>query len=207
MLTDGKYFIAGTDTEVGKTFSCCHLMQQLNALGKTTVGLKPVASDSHLINGTLVNDDALQLQRAASTTLDLDIVNPYTFAAPISPHLAAAEENIALSAHDVKQALQPGLHTAADITLVEGTGGWLAPINKTETMADIAIALDYPVILVIGMKLGCLNHALLTTQAIQQSGLPLHGWIANCIDPNMSHLQQNIDTLKQRLPCPLLTTI
>ena len=129
------------------------------------------------------------------------------FAAPISPHLAAAEESDILSAASVKQALQPGLNSEADITLIEGTGGWHAPINDNETMADIAIALDYPVILVVGMKLGCLNHALLTAQAIQHAGVDLYGWIANSIDPNMSHLKQNISTLKQRLPCPLLTTI
>ncbi len=204
MLANGHYFIAGTDTEVGKTYSCCHLLRQLNEIGKTTVGLKPVASDSQCINGTLVNNDALQLQRAASTTLDLNTINPFTFKAPISPHLAAAEEQVTLSAQAIKQSLQPGLNTNADITLIEGTGGWYAPINDTETMADIAIHLDTPVILVVGMKLGCLNHALLTAEAIQQSGLSLHSWIANCIDPNMLHLQSNIDTLKHRLQAPML---
>ncbi|MDF1655512.1 MAG: dethiobiotin synthase, partial [Coxiellaceae bacterium] len=198
MLENGSYFIAGTDTEVGKTYCCCALLRQMNEHGKSTIGLKPVASGCELIDNQLVNDDALQLQRAASITLDIKTINPFSFAAPISPHLAAAEDGVTLTAQDVKQALQPGLQAGADITLVEGTGGWYAPINKHETMADIAIALGYPVILVVGMKLGCLNHALLTAQAIQRSGLPLCGWIANDIDPDMLQLQANIDTLQQK---------
>ncbi|MDF1796899.1 MAG: dethiobiotin synthase [Coxiellaceae bacterium] len=207
MLANGHYFIAGTDTEVGKTYYTCHLLQALHQVGKSTVGLKPVASGGDTIDGQLVNEDALKLQQAASIDCDLNIINPFRFSSPISPHLAAAEENTALTAQGVYHALQPGLHTEADITLVEGTGGWYAPINKTETMADIAIALGYPVILVVGMRLGCLNHALLTAKAIQHSGLTFHGWIANRIDPDMLHLQDNIDTLKQRLSAPLLTII
>lgn len=198
-------FIAGTDTGVGKTLVSCALLEALAAQGRVVAGLKPVAAGAGSYAGGRANGDALAL--AAASNLDglgLAEINPVLLDAPLSPHIAAAREGRRLAADDLAERLRPVLEAGADHVLVEGAGGWLAPISGTETMADLARVLGLPVILVVGLRLGCLNHALLTAQAIDSSGLPLYGWVASRIDPEMDAVAENVETLAARLPGRML---
>jgi dethiobiotin synthetase len=182
----------------------CKLLNELNQHGHTTIGLKPIASGSLKTEEGLRNDDALALQNAASIKLPYELVNPICLEPAIAPHLAAAEINLKLSAQLLWQECLPTLNQPADYIIIEGAGGWLVPLNHKETMADFVKLLNCPVIVVVAMRLGCLNHALLTVESIKQQGLEFGGWIANCMDPAMSYLSDNIATLKQRLSAPLL---
>ena len=203
-MNNKKIFITGTDTSIGKTYVAIQLLKECNTEGLNTIGIKPVASDARFCHGKLMNDDALALQQAASIKLDYDLINPFVFEPAIAPHIAANLENRQLSVELLTQATQPALNYPADIHLVEGCGGWLCPLNDTETMADYVVANNFDVILVVGMRLGCLNHALLTYQAIKQSGARLIGWIANCIDAKMLHRDKNIQTLENLIQVPCI---
>jgi dethiobiotin synthetase len=195
-------FITGTDTGVGKTWVSCALMRQLIGEGLRVVGMKPVASGAQMHAGELRNDDALQLMANANVAVPYDIVNPYCFAPPIAPHIAAHQAGTTIAV-DVIQNAYRELSTVADVVVVEGVGGWAVPINAEQTMADVAAILNLPVIMVVGMRLGCLNHALLTAQNIQSTSLTLAAWVANIIDPVMPMLQENIETLRSRINAPL----
>lgn len=197
-------FVTGTDTEVGKTYVSASLLQSLSQQGYRTIGLKPVASDCVLENGKLRNNDALQLQQHASVKLDYDVVNPIAFAPPVAPHIIAGQLGQPLSVARLCELTRTTLQLEADVKLIEGFGGWHAPLNHHETMADYACEMQFDVLLVVGMRLGCLNHAALTHQAIVADGLKCIGWIANCIDPDMLYLQENIDLLNTSLPAPCL---
>lgn len=205
-LSAGQYFVTGTDTEVGKTYFCCHWLAQLARQGYRTTAIKPVAAGAMRTSSGLRNDDALSLQQHVTQPMDYDVLNPVCYVKPVSPHLAADPEN-ECSAQQLFANCQPGLQQISDYCLVEGAGGWFCPINQTETLADFVKLLNIPIIVVVAMRLGCLNHALLTVQAIEQTGLHLAGWVANCIDPDMLCLQDNIDTLRQRIAAPLLVTL
>lgn len=202
-----RLFITGTDTEVGKTYVSIRLLTLFNELGLSTLGIKPVASGCRVRENKLYNDDALQLQQASSIKLDYDTINPFAFQAPIAPHIAARQTQCELTLQTLKQKLHPALSYAADVSLLEGCGGWYTPLNHQETMADFVIEQQLPVILVVGMRLGCINHALLTQHALQQSKVQVLGWIANCVDPTMAVCQENITTLQTYLPFPLLGTL
>lgn len=193
------FFITGTDTGVGKTHVACRLLQQAAQAGRQTLGLKPVAAGAQYAR----NEDALLLQQASTVSLPYAQINPYCFDDPIAPHLAAAKQGAVLSASDIAQHVQQVIATtSADYVVIEGAGGWLVPLNERETLADVACRLNVPVILVVGMKLGCLNHALLTASAIRDDGLTLAGWVANAWGQPMSALDANIATLEQRLRAP-----
>jgi dethiobiotin synthetase len=196
------WFIAGTDTSIGKTHVACQLLEQLRARGVAAAGFKPVASGAAPdATGCLVNADALALQARSARPLEYAVHNPYCFAPAIAPHLAAAQAGVCIERaylHDCHARLQ-ALH---DCVLVEGAGGWLTPISATETLADVAADLGLPVVLVVGLRLGCINHALLTAAAIQARGLRLAGWVGNCLQPEMAALEGNLETLRQRLPAP-----
>ncbi|OQW41794.1 MAG: dethiobiotin synthase [Proteobacteria bacterium SG_bin4] len=196
------YFVTGTDTGVGKTTVSCALLRTFAAQGKKAVGMKPVVAGSE--NGRW--HDVEQLIAASNIRADREYVNPYAFHPPISPHIAAQQAGIDIDIAVIERAYQ-ALSSQADIVIVEGAGGFLVPLNARQTGADLARALNLPVILVVGMRLGCLNHALLTAQAIHASGLPFAGWVANGIDPQMLVLQENIATLEQRLEGSLLGVI
>lgn len=196
------YFVTGTDTGVGKTTVSCALLRAFAAQGKKAVGMKPVVAGSE--NGRW--HDVEQLIAASNIRAEREYVNPYALHPPISPHIAAQQAGIDIDIAGIERAYQ-ALSSQADIVIVEGAGGFLVPLNAQQTGADLARALNLPVILVVGMRLGCLNHALLTAQAIHASGLPFAGWVANCIDPQMRTLQENIATLEQRLESPLLGII
>lgn len=199
-----RYFITGTDTDVGKTYITTRLLAAGAALGLRVQGIKPIAAGAVKQHGQWVNDDAAALQAASNTELPLAHLNPVVLPLAASPHLAAAQAGQPLSVTSTVAALQPALSQGADITLVEGAGGWLVPINHQESMADLALALNLPVIMVVAMRLGCLNHALLTAQGIQQSGLTCAGWIANSPADPMPLLAENLHTLEQRLSAPCL---
>jgi dethiobiotin synthetase len=193
------YFVTGTDTGVGKTTVSCALLRAFAAQGKKVVGMKPVVAGSE--NGHW--HDVEQLIAASNIGAAREHVNPYAFDPPVSPHIAAQQTGIDIDLTVIQRAYQ-ALSNQADIVIVEGAGGFLVPLNAQQTGADLACALNLPVILVVGMRLGCLSHALLTAQAIRAAGLPLAGWVANGIDPQMRVLEENIATLKQRLEGPLL---
>ncbi|KOO59309.1 dethiobiotin synthetase [Rheinheimera sp. KL1] len=194
-------FITGTDTDAGKTYVAVALLQGLKALGYRTVAQKPVAAG---VNGAGFNTDALQLQQHATEQLSYEIVNPYCLTDAVAPHLAAAKAGLSIEPAVLTKELQKLQAVDADIALVEGAGGWLLPLDDHSTMADWVAEQQLPVLLVVGMKLGCLNHALLTVREIERSGLKLVGWVANCIDPDMAYQQENILYLQQSLMAPCL---
>jgi dethiobiotin synthetase len=196
-------FVTGTDTGVGKTQVSCALMRQLIAEGYRVVGMKPVASGAYFVDGKLVNDDALHLMATANVDVPYEWINPYCFEAAIAPHIAALQAGIPISLEVICSAYQQ-LATVADVVVVEGVGGWAVPINATQTMADVAAILNLPVIMVVGMRLGCLNHALLTAQSILARPARLVGWVANTLDPMMPALIENIDTLKAKISSVLI---
>lgn len=199
------YFITGTDTNVGKTYIAAQLLREFNAAGLKTIGLKPIASGAIKKEQYLENDDALLLQKTASITLPINIINPFVFAEPIAPHLAAASCGISLSSQKIADSIKNTMHSySADRYLIEGAGGLLVPINERETMVDVMRILNIPVILVVGIRLGCINHALLTAESIIAHQLPFAGWIANCIDRHCLKMDGIIETLKHYLSVPCL---
>ena len=195
------FFVTGTDTEVGKTAVSCALLHAAAAAGLSTAAVKPVAAgcdaDGH-------NDDALALQAAMSLALPYAQVNPVALLPAIAPHIAAAQAGRSLSADRLAGLCRGVMHSGADLVLVEGAGGWRVPLGPRETLADVAIALGVDVIMVVAMRLGCINHALLTAEAIRADGLRLAGWVANQPGPAMACHAENLDTLQRLLPAPLL---
>ncbi|HFZ2060956.1 TPA: dethiobiotin synthase [Enterobacter cloacae] len=201
-----RYFVTGTDTEVGKTVVSSALLQAARLQGKTTAGYKPVASGSEMTAQGLRNTDALALQRNSTLPLDYAAVNPYTFAEPTSPHIISADEGPPIAFSVLSDGLR-ALERQADWVLVEGAGGWFTPLSDELTFADWVQREQLPVILVVGVKLGCINHAMLTAQAVQQAGLRLAGWIANdVVAPGKRH-QEYLATLRRVLPAPFLGEI
>lgn len=196
-------FVAGTDTGVGKTRVTAALLRALARHHPRVVGMKPVAAGLVMHQGQAVSEDVLALRAASTVAVPAAWDNPVALPEPLSPHLAAARCGQRLTLPPLLQAWQH-LCAQADVVVVEGAGGWLAPLSDTETMASLAQAMAVPVVLVVGMRLGCLNHALLTARAIQADGLTLAGWVANTVDPQMACLAENVATLQARLPAPLL---
>lgn len=194
------YFLTGTDTEVGKTFATCALLHRARQAGLRAAGLKPIAAGT---DAQGVNDDVARILDANSVALPTHVVNPYCFAPPIAPHLAAEQAGTTIDFARIGDTVTTAKN-AAEFVIVEGAGGFRIPLGGDRDSADLAQALALPVILVVGIRLGCLNHALLTAEAIQARGLVLAGWIANQIDPAMAHAAANIETLAARLPGPLL---
>jgi dethiobiotin synthetase len=196
------FFVTGTDTGVGKTLLACALLKGFAAGGKSVVGMKPVAAGSEA--GRWADVDALA---AASTVrASAALVNPYAFEPAIAPHLAAELAGVRIEIEVIARACAE-LSRGAEVVVVEGVGGFLVPLNARDTGADLARRLALPVVLVVGMRLGCLNHALLTRKQIEACGLRCAGWVANCIVPGMPQLDGNIRTLEQRLDCPLLGVV
>jgi dethiobiotin synthetase len=199
-------FVTGTDTEVGKTVVAAALTRSLAQAGYRVAVMKPIAAGAEVTPQGLRNADAVQLMAASNVPADYEMVNPYCLPLPASPHIAAANAGIRIENAPIVRAFER-LATPPTFVVVEGAGGWLAPISDTETMADIAAALDLPVLLVVGLRLGCLNHALLTARAIEASGLPFAGWIGNYLHPLFDHAEENLATLRARLTAPLLDVV
>jgi dethiobiotin synthetase len=197
-----SFFVTGTDTGVGKTLVACALLHSFAAAGKSTAGMKPVAAGREGESW----QDVENLVSAASVKAPRSLVNPYAFEPAIAPHIAAELASTEIRLRTIEEA-HAKLRGLADIVIVEGAGGFMIPLNERQTSADLARALGAPVILVVGMRLGCLNHALLTRDAIAAAGLRCAGWIANCIVPDMPQLERNIRSLEQRFDFPRLGTI
>ncbi|MBA1192389.1 dethiobiotin synthase [Pseudomonas entomophila] len=198
------YFIAGTDTDVGKTTVAAGLLCAARAAGLSTLGAKPVASGCTVTPNGLRNADALALIAQSSLVLPYERVNPYAFEPAIAPHIAAREAGVALHVPSLRTAMQHVLQQHADFTLIEGAGGWRVPLSDQAALSDLAIALELPVILVVGVRLGCINHAVLSAEAILRDGLPLAGWVANLIEPRTARLEENLATLAERMSAPCL---
>lgn len=200
------FFITGTDTGVGKTLVSIALLKRFAGAGYRVAGMKPVASGCVATAQGLRNDDALRLLANASVPLDYATVNPYAFEPPVAPHLAARQCAVSIDGQTIQAAFR-SLQRQVDCVIVEGVGGWRVPINPSETMADVAGLLGLPVILVAGIRLGCINHALLTVSAIQQAGMPLAGWVANRLDPDCLLADEIIQSLQQAIGAPLIATV
>ncbi len=192
------YFVTGTDTGVGKTHVACKLIRDYTAQGYKVIGMKPVAAGCELVNGVWVNEDLLKLEIASNVQAPRELTNPYSFKEAIAPHIAAEKAGVEIEITVIQQAFKQ-LAEMADVVVVEGAGGFLVPLNATQSMADLAVSLNIPIILVVSMKLGCINHSLLTVEAIQARKLTLHGWAANRLDQNMPALAENVATLTQRI--------
>lgn len=206
-MTQRRFFITGTDTAVGKTLVTAALLLNARAFGLGAVGVKPVSAGCARVDGRLVNDDALLLQKYSSVPLDYDQVNPVALEPAMAPHIAAARAGVSLDAATLAAHVSRVDAEGYDVVLVEGAGGWLVPLNDRESMADLATWLGYPVILVVAMRLGCLSHALLTAAAIKAAGLTLAGWVANATGPAMDGFDENLQALEQRLPALRLGTL
>ena len=197
------YFLTGTDTEIGKTFITCALLQRAGLDGLKAAGLKPIAAGTDAAG---LNDDVEAIRAASNIELPREIINPYCFKPAIAPHIAAAEAHVCIEFEPIKAACEQA-RQQADLVIVEGVGGFCVPLGDGCSTADLAVELALPVILVVGMRLGCINHALLTAEAIANRGLKLVGWVANRIDPQMSHFDENLATLKTMIAAPLLGVV
>ncbi|MBL8483807.1 MAG: dethiobiotin synthase [Rhodocyclaceae bacterium] len=200
------YFVTGTDTEIGKTHASCCLLAAAARCGLRAAGMKPVAAGCEWLGGRWCNEDVERLLAASSLRLAPEVVNPYLFRAAIAPHIAAAQEGRSIEFSPILQALAQ-MRAAAEFVVVEGVGGFRVPLGAAGDSADLAVALGLPVILVVGMRLGCINHALLSLEAIAARGLACAGWIANRIDPAMPVYRENIAALTERLDAPLIAEL
>jgi len=201
-----SWFVTGTDTGVGKSLVAAALLHACRARGLSAIGMKPVAAGGELIDGEWRNEDVEALIAASNVGAPRELVNPYLFRAPIAPHIAAADAKMEISSTHIAQCYAR-LAALAQAVVVEGAGGFLVPLNRTENMGHLAQALGLPVVLVVGMRLGCLNHAMLTAEAIRARGLTLAGWVANRIEPEMPRFEENLQALRAALPAPLLGTL
>lgn len=206
-------FVTGTDTDAGKTTCASALLHALHSQGRRVWPFKPVAAGAEAVDGQLRNSDALKLMNACAIEVNHENyakVNPYCYAPPIAPHIAATQVQSKPTVRSIIATLDAALlerqgSERHELILIEGAGGWLVPLNNDESLADLAEQLQAHVLLVIGMKLGCLSHALLTVEAIQRRGLKLAGWIANQPQPaQMAHYQENLETLKRMIDAPCL---
>lgn len=206
MLSENAYFITGTDTEIGKTHVSCALLKNWRAQGLRAAGYKPIAAGAEFVDGQWSNEDARRLLTASSPELSISEINPLCLRHPIAPHLAAAAEQQEIEFASLLAGFTQ-LQQRVDRIIVEGVGGFCVPLNAQQTSIDLARAFNLPVIMVVGMRLGCLNHALLTAMAIERSGLYFAGWIANTLNPAMPYLEENIETLRRSLTAPCLDVI
>jgi dethiobiotin synthetase len=205
MAFDGC-FVTGTDTGVGKTLVSAALLHTLARHHRRVVGMKPVAAGLIEHRGQWVSEDVLALRAASSVAVPAELDNPVALPDAMAPHIAAERAGRPVTVAELLAAHRE-LRKRADVVVVEGAGGWRVPVNDGETLADLARAIGAPVVLVVGLRLGCLNHALLSAEAIRADGLQLAGWVANAIDPDMACRDENIDTLRRWLPAPLLGTV
>lgn len=197
------FFIAGTDTEIGKTFTACALLHAARRAGYSALAMKPIAAG---VEADGENEDVRRLMANASVAAPRDWVNPYLYDPPIAPHVAAQEAGRPIELPVILDAYAK-LQPLAEVVIVEGVGGFRVPLGDQIEAADLAVQLGLPVILAVGVKLGCISHALLTAEAIRARGLTLAGWVANCVDPAMARREENIAALEARLAAPRLGTL
>ena len=199
-------FVTGTDTEVGKTLVSAGLLHALAAHHRRVVGMKPVAAGVVPWGDGWDNEDAIALRAASTLAVPPALDNPVLLMDPLSPHIAATRAGVEIDISAIVRSYQ-ALAAQADAVVVEGAGGFLVPLSDTQTGADLAQALALPVVLVVGVRLGCLNHALLTAEAIRTRGLTLAGWVANHVDPDMAAQEENVAYLRHQLGAPLLANV
>lgn len=192
------YFVTGTDTGIGKTYVACQMIRDYVAQGYRVVGMKPVAAGCELVDGEWVNEDVALLTEASNVKAPSHLVNPYCFRPPIAPHIAAEQVGVDIQIEVIQSAFEE-LKQMADIVIVEGAGGLLVPLNAHHTIADLIACLDIPILFVVGMRLGCINHALLTMEVMQARSLNVAAWVANPIDPSMLCYDENLRTLQTKL--------
>ena len=197
------FFISGTDTNVGKTEITCALMRVISNQDKTVVGMKPISAGVEKIREGYLNKDVDKIMNEASFSYDISKVNSYSFDEPIAPHIAADKVNCSIDFNLIQNNLNQ-IKEKADYVFIEGAGGHEVPLDKTRTMADLVTSLDIPIILVVGIRLGCINHSILTINSILNRKQKLFGWVANCIDKDMSEIDKNISYLKEKIPSPLI---
>lgn len=202
-MSNPAVFVAGTDTGIGKTHASCALLHALRHAGESACGMKPVASGCVDTEEGRRNDDALALLASGSVPLPYELINPVALSEPLSPHLAAAHEGVTIELAPLRDAFD-ALRASHDRVVVEGVGGWMVPLAPGLLASDIPRQWGLPVVLVVGLRLGCLSHALLTARAIEADGCRLIGWIANRIDPAMEAVEENLSTLRELLPAPCL---
>ena len=207
MLPSRHYFISGTDTDVGKTLVACGLLRAAALRGLRTLAIKPVAAGAELTENGLRNEDALMLMAAMTEVLPYQQVNPVLLEPAIAPHIAAEKAGKRITVAQLAGLCRGVMMQPADLILIEGAGGWRVPLYRHELLSGLASELQTPVILVVGMRLGCINHALLTAEAIRADGLRLAGWVANQIDPGMSCFEENLATLKAMLDAPCIGVV
>jgi dethiobiotin synthetase len=200
------YFVTGTDTEIGKTLTTSAMLHALVKAGVRATGMKPIAAGAELRRGVWHNEDVDSLAAESNAGLPRELTTPYLLRDATAPHIAAGQEDVTISIPHILDCYRKAA-SAAEAVVVEGVGGFHVPLSKGESTADLAQQLGLPVILVVGLRLGCLNHALLTAEAIAARGLTLAGWVANVVDPGMRHGVANIETLTGLLPAPLLGCI
>ncbi|WP_346993587.1 dethiobiotin synthase [Alteromonas gracilis] len=208
-----QYFVTGTDTEVGKTYVTCHLLRAATQAKLTTIGYKPIAAGCDLVDGEWVNEDAANIQQASGLSLAISEINPIALKPPIAPHIAASEAGVELTQDAIEKGLNHLQSYNVDFLLMEGAGGWRLPLSlgndnaPTRYLSDVVKSLNMLVILVVGMRLGCLNHAMLTAEAIIADDLTIAGWVANDVTGNMTRYDENLASLKAMMPAPLLAEI
>lgn len=203
-----KMCIVGTDTGIGKTYTCCRILSYLANRDRAVLGLKPIASGVVETSYGKMNEDVYHLYMASNIKLPFNQINPFSFNSAIAPHIAAKIENVELDIDNILMKTMRIINSLTyDYVLIEGVGGLMVPLNMKYTYLDLLIKWDYPVILTVGVKLGGLNHALLTHAVLMNTGLKILGWVANCVDGKMDVIQDNMDYLKARLNVPLLAII
>ncbi|ELM3617642.1 dethiobiotin synthase [Aeromonas sobria] len=202
-----SFFITGTDTDVGKTLVARTLLREFSAQGINCAGYKPVSAGCARTPDGLRNLDAVLLQEAASLQLPYEMVNPFAYEPPIAPHIAASEARQPITMQGLSEGLRKIEQAGAELTVVEGAGGWYLPLDRKHLLSEWVKQENMAVIMVVGAKLGCLNHALLTFAAIRNDQLPVAGWVINRLHGSMSHYQENLDTLRSLLPAPFLGEI
>ncbi|MEZ0238128.1 MAG: dethiobiotin synthase [Methylophilaceae bacterium] len=200
------FFVTGTDTGVGKTLISSALVHYFAQSGLRVAGMKPVAAGCERVGAHLLSEDVASLRDAGNVDIPLEVINPYAFEPPLAPHIAAEAEGVRIELTIIHEAFKKAADTV-DILVVEGVGGFRVPLNDQEDTADLACRLGLPIILVVGLRLGCLNHALLTAESIVARGLKLAGWVANCIDPEMEMQQENLAALGKRISAPCLGVV
>lgn len=201
-----SFFIAGTDTGIGKTYVTVSLMEEFKKQGYKVAGMKPIASGAVIKNSSLKNEDAELIQQACSEPIDYELINPVVFELPVSPHIAARQVKQAIDLREIERCYQE-LASNNDLVIVEGVGGWRVPISDEQSMADLAKKLDLPVILVVGLRLGCLNHAILSAEAIKADGFSLYGWVSNRLEEAYLFPEESLETLKKTIESPYLADL
>ena len=199
-------FITGTDTGIGKTWFTVSLMEALKRQGHQVAGMKPIASGAILNNGRLMNEDASLIMHHCSEAISYDLINPVVFELPVAPHIAASQKDEIIDLDQIVASYDQ-LASNGRSVVVEGIGGWRVPISDKTSMVDLVRVLDLPVIMVVGIKLGCINHAILTAEAIRADGENLCGWVSNQLGKDYLFKQETIDTLNEKLACPQIADL